>query len=223
MFEFILYKNEDDLFLENIDFSSLLAEAKIKKAEGCYYFFDYDDVRVNKMVWSLKFRGQRKFAEFFGASLYENLGQIDEIKGNFDERFLLIPIPVHKKRRVERGFNQCEWICESLIKNFEFERNSVSVSALTSSLASAEINLDYQQNYLIREKYTKKQSWKKARDREKDLKDVFVVPEKFQQQIRGRKIILVDDVVTTGSTIREARRTLLESGASLVIAIAIAH
>lgn len=204
------------MFLEKINFYSIKSSASIREAESAYYLFDYDDKIIRKMIWSLKFRGQKKFSSIFGEFLANNLAEI--IQKEFrvsvvEQNFLLIPIPIHKKRRVERGFNQCEWICESLEEKFR-ENSCVNDSM---------INLIYRPNYLIRKKYTKKQSWKNARDRESGLKNVFVVSEKFRRQVHGQKIILVDDVVTTGSTIREARRTLLESGASLVIVITVAH
>jgi ComF family protein len=191
----------------------LISDSKLfKKIPGpkIYFCFSYKNSLIKELVWQIKFRGQKQYAEICGYFLYKQI--LDIIKNSIDKnpRFatgqqqsILIPIPIHKKRRTERGFNQCEWLCE-FIKKYD-DKNT----------------LEYDSLVLVRDKYQTKQSWKKRNERMNDLKNVFSVTN--PDKIKNKVIFLIDDVYTTGSTLKEARRTLLESGAKSVHSIVIAH
>ena len=114
----------------------------------------------------------------------------------------MIPIPLSNERRKERGFNQNELLIKEVLAinnniGFSFD----SIAKIKNTVAQSSI--------------------KNRRKRMENLKGCFVVINpKF---VCGKNIILVDDVVTTGSTLREARAVLLSAGARHVFAIAIAH
>lgn len=153
--------------------------------------FSYKDKYIKEMIWSIKFSGKRYFAKIFGELLYE---EIKNIEGT------LVPIPIHSKRKKERGFNQCEWLCEEIKKH------------------DMDNKLIYKPKLLKRKVYKEKQSKSKRSDREKNTVGVFSVKEKIYGTV-----ILIDDVITTGATTKEARRVLLESGIQEVLIYTIAH
>jgi ComF family protein len=162
-----------------------------------FYLLDYRVPEIKSLIWQLKFNDNYKIAQIFGKMLSV---EIERISG-FD---FLIPIPVHKKRRRERGYNQCDWLCENIIKNLDHT------------------DITYNKNVLVRKTYTTKQSWSTSKkERLEKVENIYDV--KNPEIISGQNIILIDDVYTTGATVNEARRRLLASGAESVIVLTIAH
>lgn len=111
----------------------------------------------------------------------------------------LVPIPAHFFRKLERGYNQAEVLARAL--------HDVSKVPLDISLI-------------------KKRRWSKRqvrtvsrRERLNNQKNIFVVC----GDVTGKRIILIDDVTTTGTTLKEARSILIENGALEVMALTIAH
>lgn len=103
---------------------------------------------------------------------------------------LLIPIPLHPKRLFSRGYNQSELIANQL---------------------SSKLNIPTDSTQLTRIKNTPHQIGLKAVERRKNLKDAFVVSQALPEHIA-----LIDDVVTTGTTITEACKTCLKHGAKRI-------
>lgn len=224
LFLILFPESEEVLFLQKVDFKKLARQARIyqikaykthniKQPTKIFFLFKYD-AEIKKIIWALKFRRKSNFADFLGKVLAENLEKILEescnykknIKETFFNEILLIPIPIHKKRFQERGFNQCELVCQKLIENYKPKtRNSPK--------------LIYHPDILIRTKYTTKQSWSNEKERIENIKGVFEISKGKHHLLENKKIILIDDVTTTGSTLIEAIKTLK----SPVIAIAIAH
>jgi ComF family protein len=155
---------------------------------------DYDDQRLAELIKLLKFKAVA------GASrpLVDWLTLFWQGLANLQSPDLLvIPIPLSKKRQRERGFNQAEIIARGLAANFGYE-----------------LNLE-----LIKIKSTKAQSSLSARQRRFNLVDAF----KWSGQIPiNRKILLIDDVITTGATISEAAKVLKAAGAQKISALVIA-
>lgn len=117
---------------------------------------------------------------------------------------LLIPIPLAPKRFKERGFNQAELLCRKLLENDQGQ------------------NLELLTGVLTKPKDTLHQASIKDRgERLRNLSGSFTI--KDAEKIAGRNIILIDDVVTTGATLSEARKILKQAGARKVIAFTIAH
>lgn len=167
---------------------------------------DYGDKRVKKALWLFKYRNKqslsRVFAELIHNSLMEELSELKVMK-NFTNP-LLIPIPVSAKRFRERGYNQTELLARELAKLLE----------------SSEVML--QTNILIKSRDTPSQAKTESkRERLSNLRDSFAV--KNPNEIRGRNIILLDDIVTTGATLAEARKTLKKAGAKQILSVAVAH
>ena len=114
--------------------------------------------------------------------------------------FVIVPVPLHKRRLKERGFNQ----------------SLLLAKVLATDLGN---QLDYLS--LIRKRYTQAQTGLKREARRRNVKDAFTIIE--PGNIKDKKILLVDDVFTTGHTLNECARILKKSGAKNVICIALAR
>ncbi len=206
--DFIFPKEKAVLELEKMADENKLSylpqcvDNKISWAESV---FDYGDRRVRALVWAIKYKENKKLSQAVSNLIYEriidNLG--DELVASANKNFILIPIPLSKKRKTERGFNQVELICEAILKNDQ------------SGL------LKYNKEILIRKKDTLPQTSLKRKEWLKNLEGCFEIKNSYE--ISGAKIILIDDVVTTGSTLSEARKTLISAGAKKVLAFTMAH
>ena len=145
------------------------------------------------------------FAEVMHGKIIEELSELSVMK-NFRDP-VLIPIPLSSKRYRERGYNQAELICKKLIEIEE--KNAFN-------------NFKLEKNVLIKIKETEHQvNIKDRRDRLKNLSDSFSV--KNPEIIKNKNIILIDDVLTTGATLTEAKKILKSFGAKKVIAFTVAH
>ena len=118
---------------------------------------------------------------------------------------ILLPIPISSKRRRERGWNQCEIIAEELEKLDKGE------------------NFEFRKNILIKNKNTGDQVGRGRAARLKNLENSFTI--KNENAVRDRFVIVLDDVITTGATIEEARRVLRSLGVAgqNILFLAIAH
>jgi ComF family protein len=113
---------------------------------------------------------------------------------------LLVPVPLHGSRRRERGFNQ---------------------SLLLARDLGALRGLDVLPGALVKTRKAPAQAGLRAADRERNVRRAYAV--KSRRRIEGRTLILVDDVTTTGATIRECARVLRDAGAAEVRAITLAQ
>ena len=180
--------------------------------------FDYRVPLVKEAVWMLKYRGNKKIAALLATLLYEELlAFLAEYAPltNFTDP-LLIPIPLSRKRERERGFNQCHLLCDELVRLDSLRFNLESEKRLNLGSQNFTFSLALQKT-----KDTPSQTKTESRaEREKNLRGCFAAD---AEVVRGRNIILIDDVATTGATIDEARRTLRAAGARKVIAFTVAH
>lgn len=167
--------------------------------------FDYHNKAIRNLIWKFKYRNARDVAKLFGGLLYDEI--IDEIGNDLrvrsDENFLLIPIPLHKDRLRERGYNQSELLTREIIKCDSNKILKIAGDALIRS----------------RKTLPQAKSQKRAH-RFENLRGAFVANKEIAQ---GKHIILIDDVTTTGATLSEARKALLAARAKTVRAYTIAH
>ncbi|MBU0648694.1 ComF family protein [Patescibacteria group bacterium] len=113
---------------------------------------------------------------------------------------LVIPVPLHRRRFLERSFNQAEAFARILCSEIGTEINTSVLSRTKNTPPQAQLNDE---------------------QREKNIVGAFSAVD--PTRVRGKKILLVDDVFTTGSTIREAAKTLLNAQASRVEACVMAR
>lgn len=208
IFNFLLPKDEETTKLENMSCFELLENIpKAQELKNNRYkaVFQYKDKLARKAIWSIKYNKNQKLIEKFSNILYEFI--IEEIS---DETIfstfknpLLIPIPMYKKDLYIRGYNQSELIVKEIIKIDEGR------------------NFKYIKNILIKIKETPHQSkLKNKTERLKNLKNCFSTS---IENVKDRNIILIDDVITTGTTMSEATKVLKDAGAKKVIGFSIAH
>lgn len=142
--------------------------------------------------------------KFFGAVyLVEDL--VDFLEESFCEKYdasavdVIIPVPLHPNRLKTRGYNQSALLADALAKRIDRLCDETS---------------------LVRIRDTEHQSRSSGDERRKNVKGAFRVVN--PGRIRGRVVLLIDDVMTTGSTFDECEKVLLESGAHRVIPFALA-
>lgn len=143
-----------------------------------FYIFKYEDI-IRELLIKYKFNDQSYLAEAFSKIMSKN-EKICRFLKNYD---IIIPVPLSKKRKQERGYNQTELIIQKLGNGAKIETNS-----------------------LIKVKNIKPQSGKKLKDRARDIKGVYNLQN--IDKIKGKKILLFDDIYTTGSTINECIKEL---------------
>ncbi len=168
--------------------------------------FDYKNKLIKRAVWRFKYKNARGFAEVFAPYL------CDEIVGTLGEglyaseraKFLIIPIPLHNARLRERGYNQSELLAQAVIK---LDHGGIF------ELAS---------NVLVRTRKTKPQAHSEKRAvRIENLRDAFSCTD--YARVRGRTVILLDDVTTTGATLLAAKQALTVCKPRKVLAFTVAH
>ncbi|MDQ5988648.1 MAG: hypothetical protein CSYNP_04409 [Syntrophus sp. SKADARSKE-3] len=113
---------------------------------------------------------------------------------------LIVPVPLHPKKLRERGFNQ----------------SAILAKALSGQYA---IRIDFMS--LRRLHYTEPQVGLGSKERERNVRKAFAVDK--PDKVEGERILLVDDVYTTGSTLRECARCLMDAGAERVAALTLAR
>jgi ComF family protein len=137
--------------------------------------------------------------------LGENLAKfayqaLKEEEGLWQKVDALVPVPIHPKRKRRRGFNQAQAIAEELEK----------IKGLKVA-----------KGILVKVKNVPAQTSLEAEDREKNVIGAFRVAK--EDHVKGKRLLLIDDVYTTGATIRECSRVLKKAGAKEVNAITLAQ
>lgn len=168
--------------------------------------FDYRNKLTKQAIWEIKYRKDEKITAVLCALFYEFI--LDELvdKALFCDfkKPIIIPIPISKNRLKERGYNQCSLIVKEIAR---IDNNN---------------NFTLCENALEKIKDLESQTSVKGRnERLKNIKGCFAVRD--PEKIKNANIILIDDVITTGATMSEAKKTLLDAGARQILCFALAH
>lgn len=155
--------------------------------------FEYT-ASVQRLIYRFKYKGEQYLSHVLGGFLAKRLKE----QKDWDYS-ALIAVPLHRKRRRERGFNQSELLASEIALRLD-------VPVLSDALS--------------RTKETSVQAGLKRQERFANLSHAFSVNRK--SGIRGKRIVLVDDIFTTGSTVNECSRVLLEAGAEKVYVLTVA-
>ena len=159
------------------------------------YLFDYTG-NIRKLLLDFKFHDKAYLCEIFVKFLLKNK-KIGGFLKNYD---IIIPVPIHKKRQKERGYNQ------SLLLASKWEKEETRISV--------------EDNILLKTKHTKPQSTLSREERIENAKQVYEIQN--AEKIKEKDIILLDDIYTTGSTVRECAKILKENGARSIVVVTIA-
>lgn len=174
--------------------------------ENIIAMFDYRNTIIKKSIWMLKYHHKRYIGEKLGQLLYEHmLENISDMKIQVAGRSIfVIPVPIsHQKTRL-RGYNQSL----SIAKGF-CEKENKNILEIKKDIVFKKINT------LPQAKITNKKR------RLENIKGVFDI--KNGEIIKGRTIIVIDDVTTTGATMNEVMKILKKFGAKKVVGFAVAH
>ncbi len=172
---------------------------------ACHY---HENKILEKAIKQFKYHYSRDLAGQLG-SLLVKLFQENKVDGN---NTILVPIPLHSRRKAWRGFNQAEALAEILQKELRLPLMDL----------------------LARSKNTKQQASLMREERIMNLKDAFVIAENLHlhphlasplegEELQNKYIILVDDVTTTLSTLEEAAKVLKKNGFQHVSGIVLAR
>ena len=145
-----------------------------------------------KIVHSLKYSG----VQALGVDIGRQLGALLNEKGVRADA--LVPIPLHKRKLRERGYNQAELIARGI--------SEVTRIPLRSDM-------------IRRKKFTQTQTTLSLEERRNNMEEAFFCE---SSEVRGKTIILVDDIITTGSTIQSCAGALKKAGALRIIAVSAA-
>lgn len=158
-----------------------------------YAIFDFKMVET---IHRFKFAGWLSLAKFLAKGMI-NIYK-EELKD--DNYEVVIPVPLHWRRLLTRGFNQ---------------------SAVLASAMARELNLRLELYSLKRVKNTKPQYGLTRRERKENVKNAFKVIN--NAKVKGKRILLVDDVYTTGATVGECSKVLKKAGADMIGVLTLAR
>jgi len=230
-----------------------LPKAPATPVANTYAIFAYKDERVSKLIWNIKYKKSAQAVKIGGYALYmqfvgffETGGdtpspratistESNSLKKNLLSGYrsanallegvsppvsknptlhntLVLPIPITNKRRNERGYNQCELLVDEM-KRLDTKNQFMVCKDL-----------------LERVHHLSRQTLKNRADRLESAKDIFAINESELKKLLAKNIgienttvVVIDDVITTGSTIKEAMGVIKSAGFKNVFGLSLAH
>lgn len=165
----------------NETYNKFLGRIPVEHASSLIYF--HKKGIGQQVVHNLKYRARQDAGTLMGQWLAENLKDVVALQ----DVTAVIPVPLHKKKLRERGYNQ--------------------VTTFGTALATG-MDVAYNDNILLRTTYTKTQTKKNLAARAEIIGSAFVV--QFSDADSGSHFLLIDDVITTGATLESCGRALLK-------------
>lgn len=185
----------DNCYLRLKQFEDVhIIRLKKRNLDNLIYFFKYEG-NIRNLILSFKFFNKYYLGKVFSKIMLKN----EKLCGNLKFYDIIIPVPMHKIKKCERGYNQAELLAKDLAEN---------------------LKLCYDKNILIKTVNNKKQSSLSGRERYENIKNVFKVQK--MDKIKNKNIILVDDICTTSATLEECAKILKQAGAKKVTGLVIA-
>ncbi len=168
---------------------------ELKKNEKNDKFFMYKyDGEIRTLLLKYKFRDKSYLCSFFA----EKICNCYEASVFINQYDMIIPVPLHKKRLLERGYNQASEVAKRIANEKNKEFNTLKkIKCETSVLKKC--------------KNIQPQSIQNGSSRKKNVKNAFYV--KNAEKIKDKKILIFDDIYTTGATANECKRVLIAAGA----------
>ena len=166
-------------------------EGVLRDFLSCYLF--EQEGTLHEIVHLMKYGGMTTIGELLGREVGKRIAETPE----FVTADWLIPVPLYKLKKRERGYNQAEFICRGI---------------------SRETRIPIRGSLLLRQRYTESQTGLDRDRRRENVSGAFVINPDDRPALEGRSFILVDDVITTGSTVNACARELMDHGAERVFA-----
>ena len=151
---------------------------------------------VQNLIHNLKYKNHQEVGSLLGKWYAKDLETVSQIQTVSE----IIPVPLHKKRLEERGYNQVTTFCEAL---------------------SNELKIPYNPDLLYRSRYSKTQTKKDKENRKDIANSLFDV--NFTEADHNKHFLLVDDVMTSGATLESCAKALLKIPNSKVSVVTIAY
>ncbi|MGE5363990.1 MAG: ComF family protein [Bacteroidota bacterium] len=158
------------------------------------YIFERNSL-VQNLLHSIKYQRRWQNAVYMGSRIAEKLVSLYP-DGDFD---MVVPVPLHRIKEAERGYNQSLYICRGICKI---------------------LNKPLEDRVLYRKRFTQTQTHLSVAERERNVKGAFGL--KNAARIEDKSIILADDVITTGATVQECAKVLTSAGARSVFVVSVA-
>ena len=190
---------EDDVLnsLEKVNPKVLNKLNNKVNSDSVFSLYDFDESSpIQQIIHHLKYRGMKRIGIFLGELIGKELEK--DSHENLDEFDYIVPVPLYKTKFRERGYNQSEYLCKGL--------NNV-------------LNIEIVNDLVNRTRHTRSQTKLTLAERVENVREAFEINKKFRGSIVDKKIILVDDVITTGSTLNEVIKELREEKVSIIFII----
>ncbi len=168
---------------------------RVPIAAASSYLFFRKGSKVQHMLHELKYKGRTEIGSRMGVLYGHHLATSTE----FNQTDLILPVPLHPKKELKRGYNQSSFFAEGLAESMQKEMDC---------------------KVLYRTKNTETQTKKSRYSRHLNVDQLFDIRD--ASLIKSRNVLLVDDVLTTGSTLESCAAVLLDSGAKKVSVATIA-
>jgi len=182
-----------------LEISSIHQKADLEELSDLYFAADYQKPLIQNVIQQFKYEPFiKELAKSLSSLIIEHFQLLDN-KPDFTD-FILIPVPLAKRRQRWRGFNQAEEISLNLAEFWKIPLLNGTLFKIKNTLPQVELSDE---------------------ERKESIKGAFIC--KSPEKIKGKKILLVDDVFTTGSTMTECARILKVSGAREIIGIVVAR
>ncbi len=179
--DFKLPRTDFHLHLENDFTKKFWGRVNINTAAALFYF--YKKSKTQNLIHNLKYKEKKQI----GIDLGKMLGKSLSKSILYQDIDFIVPIPLHIKKEIKRGYNQ----------------SSVFAQGLSETM-----NIPWLHNGLERKIYTETQTKKSRMDRFQNVMEAFHVPQ--PHLLKNKHILLVDDVLTTGATLEAGAIKLLE-------------
>lgn len=171
-----------------------VVEIEHKKYEKLLYIFQYESL-VRKLILRYKFSNQAYLNHFFAQMIAKNV----ENRKLLQQYDLIIPVPMHQKKMQKRGYNQTELVANELSKILQIPTKNDILLKVVNTVTQSKLG---------------------GKARQSNIQHAFFV--KNDREVEDKKIILLDDIYTTGATSQECSRVLKEAGVAEILVLVLA-
>lgn len=172
----------------------IVIRSKNNYFEELISIFKYEGLIREKII-QYKFQDKSYIYNTFAKIILKN----EKVCGLLKKYDIIIPVPIHRKRKLQRGYNQTQLIAKEIAKNIDIKLCDDVLAKSKNTIAQSKLNKN---------------------KRKQNIKNAFKVLN--LEKIQGKNILLFDDIFTTGSTVNECSKILKKAGAKTVGVLTIA-